>query len=273
MGCRSPCVGLWYAHEETFNTSLGVQLGNMLNESEMAKRTRLTAARRARPRKRAEQQRSIETRASILNAAIAEFAERGFEGASIRAIADRLGLQHPLITYHYRSKDILWRAAAEHAFAQIRAEWDVSAPNGADLSALARLRQEYSTLFRYTVAFPEFHRFMRQETLTNNPRLKWVAATVLAPLLGRLLPQIAAAQKQGLLPAVDPILFHYMMVSLTATLSGFGPEMRMTSGLSSGDPKVVEAYWHLIDEMVFGQVGKLPSSLAAGRDLARGAGS
>jgi len=65
--------------------------------------------------------RSLETRASILDAAIAEFAERGFEGASIRAIADRLGLQHPLITYHYRTKDILWRAAAEHAFAQIKA--------------------------------------------------------------------------------------------------------------------------------------------------------
>src|SRR5260370_39347578 len=81
----------------------------MLIESEMAKKTRLTAARRERPRKRAEQQRSIETRASILNAAIAEFAERGFEGASIRVIADRLRLAHPLITYHYRIQDILWQ--------------------------------------------------------------------------------------------------------------------------------------------------------------------
>jgi len=48
----------------------------MLIESQMAKKT----ARRERPRKRAEQQRSIETRASILNAAIAEFAERGLKG-------------------------------------------------------------------------------------------------------------------------------------------------------------------------------------------------
>src|SRR5467141_3118790 len=151
----------------------------MLIESQMAKKT----ARRERPRKRAEQQRSIETRAAILDAAIAEFAARGFEGASIRAIADRLGLQHPLITYHYRSKDILWRAAAEHAFAQIRAGWDTSAPENSNLPPLDRLREEYATLFRYTVAFPEFHRFMRQEAFTNNPRLKWVAKTVVAPLL------------------------------------------------------------------------------------------
>src|SRR6201997_5926877 len=147
----------------------------------MAKSAKLkSTVERGRPRQRAEQQRSVETRSAILDAAINEFAERGFEGASIRAIADRLGLQHPLITYHYRSKDILWRAAAEYAFAQIRTEWDISAAEGSDLSPLARLRQEYTTLFRYTVAFPEFHRFMRQETLTNNPRLKWVAEAVLA---------------------------------------------------------------------------------------------
>jgi AcrR family transcriptional regulator len=221
----------------------------------MAKRSNLAVAtgRHNQPRKRAEQQRSLTTRASILDAAIAEFAERGFEGASIRAIADRLDLQHPLITYHYRSKEILWRAAAEHAFAQIRTEWDVSAASSADLSPLERLRQEYATVFRYTVAFPEFHRFMRQETFTNNPRLKWAAETVLAPLLGRLLPQIVAAQKQKLLPTGDPILFHYMMISLTAALSEFGPEMRMTSGLSAEDPKVAKAYWRLVEEMVFGK--------------------
>jgi TetR/AcrR family transcriptional regulator len=230
----------------------------------MAKSAKLksTVERRGRPRKRAEQQRSLETRSAILDAAIAEFAERGFEGASIRAIADRLGLQHPLITYHYRSKDILWRAAAEHAFAQIRAGWDNSAPENSDLPPLARLREEYATLFRYTVAFPEFHRFMRQEALSNNPRLKWVAETVLAPLLARLIPQIVAAQKQGLLPAVDPILFHYMMVSLTATLSGLGPEMQVTSGLSAKNPKVVEAYWRLVDETVFGNQARGKSSQA-----------
>jgi AcrR family transcriptional regulator len=134
----------------------------MLIDGQMAKKTRLANWRHESPRKRAEQPRSIETRASILNTAIAKFAERGFEGASIRVIADRLGLQHPLITYHYRSKDILRRAAAEHAFAQIRSECDISAPEGSVLSPLARLRQEYTTLFRYTVAFPEFHRLMRQ---------------------------------------------------------------------------------------------------------------
>src|SRR5712671_2326653 len=242
-------VNIDSSRPEPINTWRGARLGTMVIERQMAKKT----VRRERPRKRAEQQRALETRTSILDAAIAEFAERGFEGASIRAIADRLGLQHPLITYHYRSKDILWRAAAEHAFAQIREGWDTSAPESSDLPPLARLREEYTTLFRYTVAFPEFHRFMRQEAMSGSPRLKWVAETVLAPLLERLIPQIVAAQRQGLLPMVDPILFHYMMVSLTTTLAGFEPEMQVTSALSAKSPRVVEAYWRLVDETVFGK--------------------
>ncbi len=170
---------------------------------------------------RAQQQRALATRAAILNAAIAEFAERGFEGASIRRIADRTGLQHPLITYHYRSKDILWRAAAEHAFTRIREEWDLRVPEQAPVSTLERLREEYRAVFH---------------------------------------PQISAAQNENLLPKVEPILFHYMMVSLTATLSGFGPEMEVVSDLSPWDPRIAEAYWRLVEGIVFGKYPKFPRS-------------
>jgi TetR/AcrR family transcriptional regulator len=45
-----------------------------------------------------------------------------------------------------------------------------------------------------------------------------------------------------------------MMVSLTATLSGFGPEMQATSGLSAENAKVIEAYGRLVEETVFGIV-------------------
>jgi len=121
------------------------------------------------------------------------------------------------------------------------------------MSSADRLRAEYRTLFKYTVAFPEFHRFMRQGCTTNNPRLKWVAKTVVMPLIDRLLPQIAALQKKRLLPQMEPILFHYMMVSLTAMLSEFGPEMRVTSKLAADHPRVVASYWRAVEKLVFGE--------------------
>src|SRR5438105_2768796 len=119
-------------------------------------------------RKRAEQQRSQSTRATILEAALAEFAEKGFEAASIRRIAERTGFQHPLITYHYPSKDLLWQAVAEDTFKRIREAWDQRAAEHARLSPRERLRAEYHAVFRHTAAFPEFHRFMRQEASIGN---------------------------------------------------------------------------------------------------------
>ena len=206
----------------------------------------------SRTRKRAEQSRSRATRLSILKAALSEFADKGFEAASIRSIAERTGLQHPLITYHYPTKDALWRATAEYAFEEIRGQWDKSVPELADAAPIDHLRAEYRAVFYYTAAFPEFHRFMRQEAMYDNPRLRWVAETVLAPLIDRLVPQIRAAQRQGDLPAIEPIVFHYMMISLTAMLAGFGPEMRVTSRVRPQAATIVDSYWSFVESMVFG---------------------
>jgi DNA-binding transcriptional regulator YbjK len=51
--------------------------------------------------------------------ALEAFAERGFHGASTRDIAQRAGTHQGLITYHFRSKDELWRAAADRIFGML----------------------------------------------------------------------------------------------------------------------------------------------------------
>lgn len=112
--------------------------------------------------KRREQQRAIETRTLILDASLTEFAQRGFEAASIRRIAERTRLQHPLITYHFRTKLILWRAVAEYAFAEIRAAWDRQAPPDSDQAPVDRVRAEAMTF---------------QSSLSRSGRTGWILST------------------------------------------------------------------------------------------------
>jgi AcrR family transcriptional regulator len=209
--------------------------------------------RKGRPTElqRAEQQRAQDTRAAILSAALSEFASKGFEAASIRSIADRLGMQHPLITYHFRSKDILWQAVAEYVFERIRQEWDAYLAETPAVSAADHVKGMYKALFKFTVDYPEFHRFMLQEFLVYSPRLQWLADTVLKPLIDWVLPQIRAAQEEGALPQCEPVIFHYLLISLTSTLSGFGPEMRATANVSASDPAVVDEYWRTVEALVF----------------------
>jgi AcrR family transcriptional regulator len=216
----------------------------------MASRTQPDAsnvrARRPAALKRIEQQRAQETRSAILHAALTEFSSKGFEVASIRSIADRIGMQHPLITYHFRSKEILWQAVAEYVFERVRQERDASLFNLGPANAVDRLKLAYRALFRFTVAFPEFHRFILQESLGSSSRLQWLADTFLKPLISWLLPQIRAAQQEQALPNVEPIVFHYMLISLTSTLSSFGPEFSATSDLSPSDPALAEDYWRTV---------------------------
>ena len=63
----------------------------------------------------------------------------------------------------------------------------------------------------------------------------------------------AALQKQGMLAQMEPTLFHYMMVSLTAMLAEFGPEMRVTGKLAPDDRGIVTRYWRAVEQMVFGK--------------------
>ncbi len=54
--------------------------------------------------------RGEDTRRRLLEAAAREFAERGFRGATVRAIADRAEANLNAINYHFRSKEELYGA-------------------------------------------------------------------------------------------------------------------------------------------------------------------
>ncbi len=61
----------------------------------------------------ATQRNSSQTRARILGAAEAEFADHGFDGVSVRQIALRADVPVALINYHFGSKEGLYRAIFE----------------------------------------------------------------------------------------------------------------------------------------------------------------
>ena len=206
------------------------------------------AAKRTPPvRKRRIQQRALETRDAILRAALTEFAEKGYDGASIRVIAERSGLQHQLITYHFRTKEILWKAVAGHLFERIRLLWDERAPEGSSMTPIARVREEYRIVFDVSLEFADLHHFMLRESRLGSPRMPWLAEKILKPLMARLLPQIAAAQAEGDLPPGDPVLLHYMLIGMTTALSSLGGDMAATSGRTPEDPAVVANYWTLLE--------------------------
>ncbi|MCJ8324169.1 MAG: TetR/AcrR family transcriptional regulator [Rhizobiales bacterium] len=67
------------------------------------------------------QTKTTSTRQSVLDAAVSEFWEHGFRGASVRGICARAGASSNAITYHFGSKEQLYQEIL-HQFAALQNE-------------------------------------------------------------------------------------------------------------------------------------------------------
>lgn len=64
-------------------------------------------------RRRGRRPGGADTRAALLAAAQAEFAERGFDGATVRVIADRAGVDPAMVNHWFGGKERLFAAALD----------------------------------------------------------------------------------------------------------------------------------------------------------------
>ncbi|MDH0865651.1 TetR/AcrR family transcriptional regulator [Mitsuaria sp. GD03876] len=210
------------------------------------------------PTRRREQQRSVDTKQAILRTALKEFAERGYEAASMRAIAEQSGLTHQLITYHFLSKEVLWQAVATLVYAELARGREALLQQAKPATAIEQLRQEFIAYFQFTIEQPHLHRFMlqRREGSQSEDRQEWLAQHFLRPHFELVRPLIKSAQKAGDLPKGEPVLLYYAMVSLANTLSIMGPDIEATTEVKAADPKTLKGYMKLMDAMLFATAGK-----------------
>jgi len=154
-------------------------------------------------------------RARILAAAIAEFASRGYEGASMDAIAARTRTTRALINYYFGSKERLYLAVLERVYAEIReAENELELEHLAPVEAIRRI-VEFT--YGYYVDHEYFVRLVVAENQAKGrhmkrfPSLRTVNRPI-ADLLGRV---IARGQADGLFRSdVDPIDAHMAIAAL-----------------------------------------------------------
>jgi AcrR family transcriptional regulator len=71
------------------------------------------AAEQPEPRRRGRRPGGADTRAQLLDAARIEFAERGYEGATVRVIADRAGVDPAMVNHWFGGKEALFSASLE----------------------------------------------------------------------------------------------------------------------------------------------------------------
>ncbi len=115
-------------------------------------------------------QRSTDgNRVSLLKAAADAFADSGFEGASLRSIAEAAGVSYQLISHYFGNKEDLWRATLEYLF-----ERHLETGNGLgfDVSGNVRLqfRNHLRLLLTDRLQRPQIHKIWTQECFAASER-------------------------------------------------------------------------------------------------------
>ncbi|MFC4950336.1 TetR/AcrR family transcriptional regulator [Pseudonocardia sp. GCM10023141] len=97
------------------------------------------------------QQDDLTARARIRDAAMAEFAERGLAGTTIRAVAERAGVSPALVQHHFGTKQRLREACDAHVVDYLRREAATGIDDGLidDPGYIASIFRSAPPLLRY----------------------------------------------------------------------------------------------------------------------------
>jgi TetR/AcrR family transcriptional regulator len=119
-----------------------------------------------------------DSRARLVHAAIEAFAELGYDGTSLRDIAERAGVGFQLIGYHFGAKQDLWLAAVQDAYDYFATFTD-SVRLDADADPTAQFRDFIRQLIERANEHPHLLRIFIQEGLAGSSRYR----KVLRPML------------------------------------------------------------------------------------------
>ncbi len=155
------------------------------------------------------------TAATILAAAVREFAEKGYGGARIDAIAARSGANKRMIYHYFADKEGLYLAALEQIYAGIRsAELRL---NLRDLDPVPALHKLVRFTWDYFLQHPEFLSLLHTENLHRAKYLKRSARAVdvnspLIALISEILERGVA--KGHFRKGVDPLKLYITIASI-----------------------------------------------------------
>ena len=180
-----------------------------------------------------------ETRSRILEAALRVFSDYGFAAAGTREIANQAGVNQGLITYHFKSKDILWREAANKIFSEARTTVVEEVLRNADVDKRTLQKNMVKAYVRFVAKRPELLRFMVEEGKQPSERVRWLVDNHLKPMYENF--PIAPSDDENLKPHV-----FYAMVGAAALMFAVRPVCKRLTGIDPRNKDVIETHAEFI---------------------------
>jgi TetR/AcrR family transcriptional regulator len=190
-------------------------------------------------------------RARILTAALAQFAEHGYEGTRTAEIARRAGVTHPLVHYHFRTKDQLWKTVVDEMLEPLRAAFEGVATELRDVGSRERLKILLRRFTRFSAEHPDVTRLMIREGAHDSPRLRWLVRHHVRFLVRPFEEIFEAGQLEGWakpLPREDVL---FLCIGAASYFFSATAMLRHVYHLDAHASALVERYADTLVEIVF----------------------
>lgn len=158
----------------------------------------------------------------MLDAAFRSFAERGYEGTTLRELAKELGVSHNLINVRFGTKEDLWRRAVDASVARI-APPVFAAFDAPGLDEEARLRELLRRLCRWAADNGEFAALSYVEGRRATWRIAYIVDAYLRPFKERLDDLLAQVAAQRPIHPISTSAFMAMLVQGVGFYFASGP--------------------------------------------------
>ena len=188
----------------------------------------------------------VDNRSRLLQAATDAFAEYGYEGASLRAIADNAGVSFQLIAYYFGSKEELWIATVDFLF-----ERYLETGKGLGFTSSGNLAEQFHNHLRLLLTDmlqrPQLRKIWIQEYLADSPRYHNVIRPKIKLLYDTLsVPYFNEVVRLGIVERFTAEEIAVLWSSVVQNNVVYPYYMELALGVPAGSPKSVERQVDLV---------------------------
>lgn len=188
----------------------------------------------------------------LLNAALDAFAEKGFEGTSVRELARDLGVSHNLIPQRLGSKEQLWFAAIDHGFGALAVALAAVLAEDIPDDDVSRLRALVVRFIEVNAARPALLRIINQEAAAPGPRLDHLFTYFIDPVAQFGADLLARLQSSGQIRTDSVSLVYFLMThGAGGPLALPGLAARFGAAIDPNDPDAVHRHAVQATDVIF----------------------
>ena len=165
--------------------------------------------------------KSSVTREKIVDASSSVFAEEGFAGARVDAIAERAGVNKAMLYYHIGDKRALYGEVLKRNFGRIEEALNENLPD--EGSASDRLRAVIVIVGRAIAANPDHPRIVLREFASGATNLPPDVLHQMFGLLAVVRDILVEGTESGELRPTEPVMTHLSIIGAILMLSVVSP--------------------------------------------------